>query len=168
MDKFRYGSYCGLYCGACEIMKACRKELTTGVKARWEDLPEQFRDNIGKADLVCQGCTTDTVFQGCRGCAIRSCAREKKVESCILCPEYPCSLVSQRKTHLDRIGKNLPHTRVIFRNLDTVREKGMEEWLKERERDWKCPQCGAGFSWYQETCDQCGRELGSLREHNKY
>jgi hypothetical protein len=168
MKEFRHGSYCGLYCGACEIMKACRKELATGVKARWEDLPEQFRKNIGKADLVCQGCTTDTVFQGCRGCSIRACARGNKVESCVLCREYPCQLVKDRQDHMTKTRTTLPHTRVMFRNLDVIREKGMAAWLKEREREWSCPQCGTSFSWYQELCEKCGKELGPLKEHNKY
>lgn len=168
MEEFRYDTYCGLYCGACEIMKACQKELSASVKARWEDLPEQFSKNIGEAELVCRGCKTDTVFEGCRKCSIRACAKAKNVESCTLCADYPCPLVLQRNEYLKKITRKLPHTKVMFKNLDIIRTKGTDEWLRERERDWTCPQCGTGFSWYQETCEKCGRELGSLKEHNKY
>ena len=52
MEEFRYDSYCGLYCGACEIIKAYQKELAIGAKARWEDLPEQFRKYIKEAEVV--------------------------------------------------------------------------------------------------------------------
>ena len=168
MEEFQYGSYCGLYCGACEIMKAYQKELASSVQARWQDLPERFRKNIREAEMVCLGCKTDTVFEGCRGCSIRTCAKEKNVESCILCIDYPCQLVKDRQDHMAKARTILPHTRVMFKNLDVIREKGMDGWLKEREHDWKCPQCGTGFSWYQELCEKCGRELISLKEHNKF
>jgi hypothetical protein len=168
VEEFRYDTYCGLYCGACEVMKACQKGLATGIPARWEDLPERFRDNIGKSELSCRGCKTGTVFEGCRGCSIRACARGKKVESCILCRDYPCPTVLQKNGYLDRIGGFLPHTRVMFKNLGVIKEKGTDGWLRERERDWRCPQCGTCFSWYQDRCQECGKDLEPLKEHNKY
>jgi hypothetical protein len=40
----------------------------------------------------CDGCRTETgrLFSGCQQCAIRACARQKKIESCALCGDYAC------------------------------------------------------------------------------
>ena len=168
MEDFRYDSYCGLYCGACEIIKAYQKELATGVKAGWEDLPEQFRKYIKEAEVVCHGCKSDTVFAGCQGCAVRACARGKNAGSCIQCNEYPCPHTKRLADLVQKVKEFLPHCKVMLRNLEFLKDHSEEEWLKPQEQRWKCPECGAGFSWYQEKCEGCGRELVSLKEHNKF
>jgi len=162
------GSYCGLYCGACEIVAAHKKALATGVPAKWEDLPAPLRDNISPAPLECSGCKTNSLYEGCRRCGIRACAAEKKVEACILCSEYPCGLVNERLQMVERIKNVLPHCAVMFKNLDSLKEQGQAFWLEEQRKKWSCPDCGTPFTWYQEKCDKCGRELASIKDHNKY
>ena len=80
MEEFKYDTYCGLYCGACDIMAAFKKSTVENTKPQWEDLPVEFRKNIpaGKAaDIICYGCKSDTVFIGCSKCLIRKCAKKK-------------------------------------------------------------------------------------------
>jgi hypothetical protein len=168
METFRPDSYCGLYCGACDILNCYRSSLETGTPARWEDLPLRFREHLNKADVVCQGCKSEVLFEGCKGCKIRYCASQKGVEACILCPDYPCQDVTGMKEYIDHNLKHeLPHIAVIFRNMEGVKESGIENWIKDQDNRWRCPQCGASFTWYQETCNQCGRELESIKDYKR-
>jgi predicted amidophosphoribosyltransferase len=150
-------------------MNLYRTGLETNTSPRWEDLPQQLRDNLHKAELICQGCKTDVLFEGCKRCTIRACAKEKKVEGCVECAEYPCQEVKKRTGYISEVMRDvLPHTKVMFRNIDVIKEKGLDYWVKDQERRWSCPQCGAPFTWYQETCNKCGRELGSIKDYNNY
>lgn len=149
-------------------MAAHKKALATGIPAKWEDLPAPMRDNLNSAPLECSGCKTEILFEGCRRCGIRACAAGKKVEACILCSEYPCQLVNERLQIVERIKGVLPHCAVMFKNLDSLKEKGLEFWLEEQKDKWNCPDCGTAFTWYQERCEKCGRELMALKNHSNY
>ncbi len=155
MEDFVLDSYCGLYCGACEIMNAYRKSLRSGRKPAWDELPETFRDNIREADIQCKGCKSDTVFQGCAGCALRACVRKRGVDYCVQCGGYPCGIIAEMKRNLPRLNALLPHTKAILANLDVIRETGGEEWLKAEKETWSCKRCGSPVTWYQTECDVC-------------
>ena len=167
MEEFRYDTYCGLYCGACEIMKAYRENKGTPA-SQWEDLPKPMRENIAKAEIVCRGCKTDVLFAGCQRCRIRKCAKERGVAACIVCEEYPCKIVKGTMEHISKGREQLPHTKVMFKNLDAVKTGGVGLWLKEQRSKWQCRQCGAAISWYQSSCERCGCELESQKDYNNY
>lgn len=167
MITFRPDSYCGLYCGACDILNLHRASLDTGMPVQWEDLPERFRKHLQKADVVCRGCKSEVLFEGCKRCAVRICASGKGVEACIVCPDHPCPEVEKRKGYVaSGLKYLLPHTKAIFQNMEVVQERGIEYWIQDQERRWSCPQCGAPFTWYQETCKTCGRELEAIKDYN--
>ncbi|HOX13818.1 MAG TPA: DUF3795 domain-containing protein [Spirochaetia bacterium] len=168
-DTFRGDSYCGLYCGACEVLNLYRDSLATGKPASWEDLPGALKEVIDPASsIVCRGCKTDLVSPGCRDCVIRACAREKNVEACVLCPDSPCKLVSDRKAYIsENLEAILPHIKAKFPRAERIRAVGFETWRGEQARRWACPECGTPFTWYQKTCGRCGRELEPLKEHNR-
>lgn len=169
MDNFRPDSYCGLYCGACEIANLHRSSLETGIPAGWEQLPERFRAHIKRAELICGGCKSNLLFEGCKGCAIRACASKKGVEACVVCGEYPCRNLQEGLRNVsEELKRTLPHTKVMFKNTDLIKEKGIEAWINDQEKKWRCPQCGKPFTWYQESCKQCGRELESIKDYNNY
>ena len=50
----------------------------------------------------------------------------------------------------------MPHTAARKPNLEFIRKNGLERFLSEQEKAWKCPQCGSRLSWYLERC-QCGK-----------
>ena len=165
---FRYDSYCGLYCGACDILQAYRHGLETQRTPEWSDLPERFRKHLPaqNADIRCHGCKSDTVFRGCARCPMRSCARKRgNVELCVDCADYPClrTRLLGLVVRLMSLERKLPHQRVRRANQERIRCVGLAEWLVEQDRRWRCPQCGTLFSWYRATCPQCGRELDSLK-----
>jgi len=148
-------SYCGLYCGACEILLAYKKAMELNKTAAWEDLPKEFSNHITEDEVKCLGCKTDTVFAGCQRCPIRSCAREKGVEYCIECEFYPCELINQMKEQLIRIKSILPHTSGIIGNLKEIRKMGRTAWLTYQKKLWSCPTCGTKYSWYNKKCKEC-------------
>ncbi len=157
-NTFIEDSYCGLYCGACEILLAYKKAMEHNTVADWDNLPEEFSDHINKAEVKCLGCKTDTVFAGCRRCQIRSCAREKGVEYCIDCECYPCELINQMKVRLEAVKNILPHTSAIIGNLKDIQKMGRKDWLKYQKELWSCPTCSARLSWYQRKCTQCNQK----------
>jgi hypothetical protein len=164
--QFQGDSYCGLHCGACEILNLYRRQLDQGLVPSWEDMPAPMNGVISPAELACTGCKTELLFSGCLKCDIRMCGHQKGVEACVVCPDYPCQLVEQRKVFLaDRMKDLLPHTAVMFSQGEPIREIGFEAWRVEQEKQWCCPECGEPFTWYQEKCRQCGRDLGGIKEY---
>jgi len=159
MKKFIEDSYCGLFCGACEIMLAYKKAKKAKTEAKWDELPKEFTDFIPKAEVKCYGCKTDDVFIGCKGCGIRDCAREKGVEFCFECNEYPCRLTNEMKKAVRKYKKIMPHATAIIGNLEDIRSKGKKVWLSEQKKLWSCPDCGERFGWYHKACSKCGRNI---------
>lgn len=163
METFRYDTYCGLYCGACDIMAAFKKGAESGKSAKWEDIPFAFRKNLPTGevrDIICYGCKSDTVFVGCSKCPIRKCAKETmKVAFCEECRKYPCLRFGALVLFQRILKKRLPHLKAAKTNRAFIKEKGADAWLAQQKEAWKCPQCKAPFTWYKKTCSQCGKEL---------
>ena len=163
MEGFKYNSYCGLYCGACDILSAYKRAFEKNQKVRWEDLPEELRNNIpaNKTEgIICHGCTTDTVFIGCSKCLIRKCAKDKmKVETCFECRRFPCVRFRIWRFVWKLMHKKLPHIRAARANQACIQDKGVAAWLSAQEEQWKCPKCKKAFSWYEKMCSSCGSDL---------
>ena len=89
-------AYCGIGCSECPAYIATQKNddaMRSETAKKWS---EQFKANIKPADVNCDGCPSDStrIFNYCRICEIRKCAREKKVPNCAYCSEYPCQKLS--------------------------------------------------------------------------
>ena len=163
MDNFNYDSYCGIYCGACDIMLAYKTGAKYRLAAFWnESTVKTFQYKIGLTydkskpfTYKCNGCKTDTLFVNCGVCQIRKCAIDSKIEHCIDCDKYPCKLfVDSRK--MDSL---LPHLKSNHNNMETIKKSGVAYWLSEQEKKWKCPNCDTSFSWYTYKCKNCGNDL---------
>lgn len=157
-------SYCGIYCGACDIRLAGETGKKTRLAAFWdEDTLRRFRERQGtpithpdQLRLRCGGCKSDEVFVNCGACRLRACARERRVEHCSDCAEYPCALYRK----FQQAAALLPHVGLCAGNLAAIRAAGVERWLAEQGARWGCPDCGAPFPWYADACAACGRQLG--------
>lgn len=163
MGLFLHDSYCGLYCGACEILNLYRASEESGQVPLWDDLPGPLRDNIGKADIICRGCSSDTVFAGCAGCKVRECARERGVKACVECRDFPCQRVEALRALIPGVRGKLPHTASIFGDAETAKNLGYEAWAEAQRARWHCRDCGAPFTWYQDRCRVCGTDLKPAR-----
>lgn len=156
MSNFNYDSYCGLYCGACDILHA--------YKNGYEDKIAPYF-NLEPSQIKCHGCKTDTVFENCRNCKIRNCAINKKIDHCFDCIDYPCNLYNELLQDFSN-KHNLPHLKILPKNFMTIKNIGIDQWLKEQDQVWKCPECQTDFSFYTPKCIKCGKDLDKIKDYN--
>ena len=157
-------SYCGNYCGACDLRTAGETGRKTRFAAFWDgETLRRFWDRQGtpitdpkQLEIRCGGCKSEDVFVNCGACKLRACARSRRVEHCSDCSDYPCSLYRD----FQRLGSLLPHVGLCPGNLEAVRVAGAERWLAEQKERWRCLDCGTPFAWYADACCSCGRKLG--------
>ncbi len=143
--------YCGLYCGACEVLRAVRDGTV-------EEAARAF--GVDPKDVRCEGCRSGDVFCNCESCAMRACASSRGFEFCSGCGDFPCGEYER----VASFGKRLPtHFMITMKNLSEIREKGAEEWRRLQVERWACPSCGAPFSWYAVNC-ACGCDLQGRKD----
>jgi hypothetical protein len=152
MNKFNPDTYCGIYCGACSI-------VMHGETGRADAFADCLK-NVPKEDLACNGCKSGIVYAGCSTCSLRRCARDKGVEHCIDCTDFPCRMYSKWQS----AAKFLPHSREAAASLEAIKRGGVEAWLAAQEKRWSCPDCGSPISWYAQKCNKCGLRLAKAYE----
>ncbi len=143
MTDLKYVTYCGLYCRLCANLARVPRQASalreTLRKDGWERFGPQLIEGFGGFwDVLAKLSRTEQTCQGCRGgcgdpdCAIRRCARERAIELCPSCPDFPCA-------HLDRLGKRYPN---LIADGMRQRQVGLERWLEEQEE-----RCRTGFCY---------------------
>jgi hypothetical protein len=99
---------CGLYCGKClaypespisRLSRQLREELGgfPAITRRFAAMDpvfdgyDQFQQILDKfAQGGCSGCRSgDCLYRGCR---VKRCTLDKKLEFCFQCPDFPCSI----------------------------------------------------------------------------
>jgi hypothetical protein len=142
MDK-KFACYCGLYCENCAVkvkVEPAAKVLYDEMRsAGFEEVISFIPGGEGfwpflksmADDGVCVSCRDGS---GDPGCAIRICAKEKGVEMCALCEDYPC----------DRCAAFLKITKypTVEHDNALLRDNGWEAWsiLQEGRREKRyCP-----------------------------
>lgn len=147
--EVRYDTFCGLNCGACPVGMANElddDDALTRMAEEWKRKREE---------LACTGCRTDVTAEFCTRCEMRKCAMERDLDFCFQCGDYPCDVITRFR------NDDAPHHSAVFSNLAKIREKGVETWLREEKERWACTGCGTRFTWYDETCTECGGDLYS-------
>jgi hypothetical protein len=100
----------------------------------------------------------------CAGCRPRNkkCAFLKKqcsklsegeVTFCFECETFPCNRL---KTIDERYRSRYKMS--MIENLGFIREFGMEKFLKEQEKLWKCPNCEGLICCHNGLCFSCDLE----------
>jgi hypothetical protein len=99
----------------------------------------------------------------CSGCRPRNkqCAflkghcellRKNKVKFCFQCRDYPCA----RLRHLDeRYRRNFGTSPIA--NLEEIRFKGIETFMRNQQNRYGCAACGAKVSVHDKKCYGCER-----------
>lgn len=124
---------CGMNCALCSSYLAMKND----VKSKGVKMP------------YCQGCRP-------RGkqCAFikKRCSllMEGKVEHCFECDDFPC----RNLEHLDkRYRTNFSMSMIA--NLEMIRDKGIEEFLKDQHDKWKCSKCHQMICCHNGLCFIC-------------
>ncbi len=100
----------------------------------------------------CGGCRSDDIDEYIIRCKFRNCVKEKGLDFCCYCADYPC------KELRDFMRDEWPHHWTMAPNLEYIRKYGVDKWLEAQAQKWLCKTCGANIYWYQKTCG-CGKEL---------
>ncbi len=82
--------FCGHDCSKCAIYAATiRNDDSLREKSR-AFYKEQFGREIPAEEIVCYGGRSGRIFYLCLECPFRNCGIGRGIDSCRLCPEYPC------------------------------------------------------------------------------
>ena len=150
MNGEHLAAVCGLYCGACRLYRAWSDNNQKGLEEIYQRMSS--RQQMTRDNLQCDGCLAQGhLTPWCRQCAIRLCPDDKPgVTRCSDCSDFPCS----RITTFNNDG--MRHHAEVLANLCRQREIGVNEWLREQDKRWRCPHCQAPVDWYAQSCFRCG------------
>ena len=76
----------------------------------------------------------------------------KQIEYCFECAGFPCENL---KT-LDKRYRNI-YGMSMIENLIYIKENGIEQFLKNEQERWKCPNCGGIICVHNKICYTCGK-----------
>jgi hypothetical protein len=128
MDK-KFSCYCGLYCENCAI----KVKVNPAAKNLYDEMQNAGFDNVVqhlpggegfwsflKIMANDWGCTSCREGSGNPGCKVRTCAKEKGVEICALCGDYPCAII-------DGFDEGYP---LLEHDNALLRDKGWDAWAR--------------------------------------
>lgn len=103
----------------------------------------------------CLGCRTsdDYQFSFGRKCIIRNCQflAGNKMEYCSKkCGQYPC----KRLKNLDKRYRTKYETSML-ENLENIEKQGIEKFLEDQRKRWKCEKCGGMICVHKKKCLNC-------------
>jgi hypothetical protein len=110
---------------------------------------------------TCCGCWPETgpKVNHCSVCAIKNCEYLLRTDSkfCFDCEKFPCKRLKQ----IDKRYRTKYNTGFI-ENLETIRDIGINIFLKEQAVKWTCPDCGSTLSCHRSNCLVCNFDLKGL------
>jgi len=131
MNK-KYVCYCGMYCENC-VVKAQVEPASIVLhdiinRAGFEEVAHNNPDGarfLRFLKLISEkgACTLCHNGSGNPVCAVRVCAKEKEIDMCAFCDDYPC----------DKLNDFFKVYPVLKDDNDLLREKGMEKWIQMQE-----------------------------------
>jgi hypothetical protein len=119
-DKKVLTAPCGLDCFNCEIYE--------------ENLADDFAElihkkfGVSKEEIPCKGCLEQdgNHYHLPDGCATLNCIKDKGVELCCDCKEFPCALLGP----IADGAAMYPHNMKVY-NLCRIKAIGIEKWIEE-------------------------------------
>ena len=135
---------CGMNCGVCIAYLGMKNDL----------------NRHGFKRTYCQGCLP----RGKNCLHMGDCCEKLGkglVRFCYECTDFPC----KRLKSLDKRYRTKYHLSMI-ENLKAIKEKGIDDLLKQEAEKWACPDCGGTICCHNGLCLDCGIE--KLRQNRKY
>ena len=140
---------CGLYCGVYAVYQVTQnQDQRLGgriLEAHQGKLP--MGGAMTLQDIACQGCLSGQTFAYCQHCPVRLCSKERGLEGCHQCGQFPCLFM-----------ESFPHPtgkKVILRAVPGRRQVGAEEWARRALRRYQCPRCGQQLFMGARRCPGC-------------
>jgi hypothetical protein len=123
---------CGINCGTC---RAYLREKNKCHGCRHAEL------NTPKSRLTCR---------------IKNCEDLQITESklCHECPVFPCDTMK----NIDKRYRTRYKTSLI-RNLETIKEVGLKNFIETEVNRWTCPNCGSVLCVHTDFCLKCNLEF---------
>ena len=152
-DLSRVAGICGIYCGTCPKYLAPREN-------DMEELQRMAQESsLSVEEIRCDGCLSDHLHRDCIDCkhGFRRCAEEKKVTWCFQCSDFPCQRLEAFKD-IHAINGIWHHKKVID-HLQFMKQHGVEEWVKNQDREGACSNCGKMLFWYSRQCPRCHTQV---------
>lgn len=93
----RIVAYCGIICSDCPTFIATKNDDDAERRRVAELWTKQYGKEYKKEDINCDGCLTGgpRIFNYCKVCEIRKCARGRDVRNCAYCEDYACETLSK-------------------------------------------------------------------------
>lgn len=90
-------AFCGLVCSECPAYVATIADDDAKRAAVAKQWSQEYGDEITASMINCLGChaSDDSVFSHPVTCKIRLCGRERGVETCGHCEDYPCTILEE-------------------------------------------------------------------------
>ena len=86
--------YCGHDCARCITYIATLRDNDNLRRQSQSFYKERFGLDMPFEKFNCEGGRSQNVFELCEGCPFVKCCKERSVDSCNKCPEYPCREIS--------------------------------------------------------------------------
>ena len=91
---FSMPCYCGHDCARCITYIATLRNDDNLRRQSQSFYKERFDLDIPLEKFNCEGGRSQNVFELCKECPFVKCCKERSVDSCSKCPEYPCKEIS--------------------------------------------------------------------------
>ena len=156
-ELWRLVAYCGLNCGECgtykgKFFRMLARELKELIEAHdhrdWVSKfggidfdYEEFLKGLTYYTKLESGCFNENPCKGgCQvpGCMIKPCAKERGVEICFECDEFPCK-------HFSRFLERHPD---IIKESEDFKRLGKDEWLRKHVQRMERGYCRATNKYY--------------------
>jgi len=89
-------------------------------------------------------------------CKIKNCKgfQKGKVKFCFECKNFPCDDLE----HLDNRYKK-KYDMSMIKNLKKIEEKGIQKFLEDQHKKYKCPKCNGMISVHNKKCYSCEKSV---------
>ena len=154
-------AYCGIYCGGCGIYKGrvitiVAKDLKELIESysypdwvpkfgRIDFNFEEFRKGLDYLTKRDSGCYTQVPCKegcGCPECKIKECAKERKIELCFECKDFPCE-------HFSQFGEDWRIAMV--KEQERFKKLGIKEWIEVQIQRAEKGYCNSTRKYYTKT-----------------
>ncbi|HNW99816.1 MAG TPA: DUF3795 domain-containing protein [Candidatus Cloacimonadota bacterium] len=106
MDKKLLGA-CGINCGNCDAYKATMAKDEAWKKEIAEKWSQGFGQEMTPEMVTCESCMQgETVIGFGHQCKVRLCAKEKGLNHCAECADFPCSVLNDWHAHMKNDAKD--------------------------------------------------------------